>query len=124
MSKKLDNPPAIPKPPAPPNPDVQYIVNLTLSYHFLLTYLAFLALMYWWLNIPKDSLRFQFRSATAFDGKLGIPLGTQKLVTCLDRVQEIQKGMHGEWRKASVEDVVSCLVDMGVNATGFIKGVN
>jgi hypothetical protein len=118
MAKKPDNP------PAPPNPDDQYIGGLVLSWHFLLTYLVFLGLMYWWLNGRPDSLRGQFRNATAFDGKLGIPFGTDKLVTCLDKVQEIQKVMNGEGRKASVADIVTCLVDMGVNATGFIEGVD
>jgi hypothetical protein len=42
----------------------------------------------------------------------------------LDKVKEIQKFTSGEGRKASVADVVACLVGMGVNATGFVKSVN
>jgi hypothetical protein len=55
---------------------------------------------------------------------LGCWLVMEKLVKCLDKVDEIQKALGGEGRKASVADMVVCLVDMGVNATGFIKGVN
>ena len=59
-----------------------------------------------------------------FNEKLGVLNGMEKLVKCLGNVKEIQKVLREEGRKASVADVVACLVDMGVNATGFIKDVN
>jgi hypothetical protein len=58
-----------------------------------------------------------------FDEKLGIPMGMVNLISCLGNIKEIQQVQGSEGRNASIADVVACLVKLGVNATGFIKGV-
>jgi hypothetical protein len=58
-------------PPVPTNPNDGYIGGLIFAWHFACCYIAFIGIVYWWLSGKPDSLWGQFRSATAFDEKLG-----------------------------------------------------
>jgi hypothetical protein len=95
-------------------------VGWAFSWHFWLCHIAFIGIVYWWLKGMPDGLFVRWRVATEFGQKIGQGDGLMKLVDCLNEVPQIRD----EERDATVGDVVSCLVGMGVNATGFIKGVD
>ena len=126
--RKIDDPTAAlmntPPQAQPEDEGGQIIGPLAIVWHFAFCYFGFMAFMFFWITGRPDSLLVQYRNAEAFNNKLGMWGGVGKLVICLDKIEGIRKVIDGEGRKASVADLVSCLVDIGVNPTGFIKGVD